>query len=243
MAGRLLFIYNDPSAPEALLGEVFTEHGFDIDVLNVVPADRLDDPAVDVTFPDPTDYDVVVPLGSRWSVYDDALLSTWVGAEMQFIRDAQAAGVGVLGVCFGGQLIAQALGGSVSRSPSPELGWYEVSSTTPDLVSSGPWFAWHFDRWTLPPGAVEVARNSSASQAFTAGSALALQFHPELDDALLELWIDEDRDNEVERVGADVDRLRADTAAQRDAAAGRVRALVSGFLSRVGRPVAHARPS
>lgn len=243
MARRLLFIYNDPSAPEALLGEVFTEQGFDIDVLNVVPADRLDDPAVDVVFPDPTDYDVVVPLGSRWSVHDEALLSTWVGAEMQFIRDAQAAEVGVLGVCFGGQLIAQALGESVSRAPSPEVGWYEVSSTTPDFISGGPWFEWHFDRWTVPPGAVEVARTSAASQAFTVGRTLALQFHPELDDALLELWIEEDRDNEVERAGADVEKLRADTAAQRDATADRVRTLVSGFLDRVGQPVAHARPS
>ena len=70
---KVLFIYNDPSAPEALLGEVFTEQGFDIDIFNVVPAGRVADPAVDVVFPDPTRYDVVVPLGSRWSVHDDAL--------------------------------------------------------------------------------------------------------------------------------------------------------------------------
>lgn len=120
----MLFIYNDPTAPEALLGEVFSEFGFDIKTFDVVPADRADDPAGEVSFPDPLRYDVVVPLGSRWSVYDENLRGSWVGAEMQLVRDAGAAGVGVLGICFGGQLIAQALGGTVGPSPHPEIGWY-----------------------------------------------------------------------------------------------------------------------
>jgi GMP synthase-like glutamine amidotransferase len=233
VARRLLFIYNDPSAPEALLGDVFTEHGFDIDILNVVPPERVDHPAGDVVFPDPADYDVVVPLGSRWSVHDESLTATWVGAEMQFVRDALAADVAVLGVCFGGQLIAQALGGTVERAPRGEVGWFDVATTAPDFIGPGPWFEWHFDRFTPPPGAVELARTELASQAFVAGRALALQFHPELDEKLLELWIEEDRDNEVARSGADVDDLRATTAAQRDASAQRVRTLVAGFLDRV----------
>ena len=83
-------------------------------------------PAGDVTFPDPTGYDVIVPLGARWPVYDDALRQTWVGAEMQMVRDAADAGVPMLGVCFGGQLLAQAFGGSVARSATPEIGWYDV---------------------------------------------------------------------------------------------------------------------
>jgi len=233
VARKLLFVYNDTIAPEALLGEVFAEQGFDVETFNVIPPDRLHDPVHEVAFPDPTDYDVVVPLGSRWSVHDAALRDTWVGTEMQMVRDAVAAGVGVLGVCFGGQLVAQALGGTVERSPAPELGWYGIDSDASDLVPNGPWFEWHFDRWTLPPGAVEVARNDQASQAFVIGSALALQFHPELDDALLELWIDLDRDGDIERLGLDVERLRLRAAAERDAAVERLRTLVAGFLDRV----------
>lgn len=229
---QVLFIYNDPIAPEALLGEVFAEQGFDLDVFNVVPPDRTDDPTLDVQFPDPLDYDVVVPLGSRWSVYNEALRAGWVGAEMQLVREATTAGVGVLGICFGGQLVAQALGGTVNRAPTPELGWYRIASRAP-FIADGPWFQWHSDRWTAPPGAVEIARNDNAPQAFVAGTAMALQFHPELDGPLLEAWLADDTDGDVATLGVDVDQLRTATAAEQDAAVGRLRNLVSGFLASV----------
>src|SRR5262245_27650585 len=116
VAPTVLFIYNEHLATEALLGEAFTEHGFEVDTFEVVPADRIDSPAVDVEFPDPTGYDVIVPLGARWPVYDEELNRTWVGSETQMLRDAADAGVALLGVCFGGQLLAQAFGGSVTRS-------------------------------------------------------------------------------------------------------------------------------
>jgi GMP synthase-like glutamine amidotransferase len=231
VAPQVLFIYNDPTAPEALLGEVFTERGFDVDIFTVVPDDRVSDPAVDTVFPDPTHYDVIVPLGSRWSVHNDALRNTWVGAEMQMVRDATTAGVGVLGVCFGGQLVAAALGGTVARSPAPELGWYRLSSDAA-FITEGPWFQWHSDRWTTPPGATEIARNTNAPQAFVVGSALALQFHPELDAPLLELWLADD-DGDVARFGADVADLRARTAAEQSSAPERLRTLVGGFLASI----------
>ncbi len=235
MASRVLFIYNEPFAPEALLGDAFTECGFDVDTFEVVPADRIDDPAVEVRFPDPAGYDVLVPLGARWPVYDEALRRTWVGAEMQLVRDAADAGVAVLGVCFGGQLLAQAFGGSVTRSAAPEIGWYDVESDNTDVVPGGPWFQWHFDRWTLPPGAVEIARTANSSQAFVLGRALALQFHPELDRALLELWLADDRDGETASVGSTHDELRSATTELEDSVRVRIRRLVRGFLSQVAR--------
>lgn len=219
-----------------MLADVFTECGFDVDRFDVVAPARDDAPAGDVTFPDPTGYDVIVPLGARWAVYDEGLVNSWVGAEMALVRRAVESGVGVLGVCFGGQLIAQALGGSVSRSPAPEVGWYDVATDDAGLVPGGRWFQWHFDRWTLPPGATEIARTPDASQAFILGTALALQFHPELDSELLEVWLANDRDDAAAGIGVSHHELRSETKELTDDAAARLRTLVRGFLNRVVRP-------
>lgn len=235
MAPKVLFLRNEHLATEALLGEAFTEQGYDVEVFEVVPAARVGDPAVDVTFPDAGGYDVVVPLGARWPVYDDTLRRTWVGAETQLVRDAADAGVALLGVCFGGQLLAQAFGGAVARSTEPEIGWYDVTSDSPDLVPGGPWFQWHFDRWTLPPGATEIARTANASQAFVLGRALALQFHPEVDTELLERWLADDTDGEVASIGRTHDELRSRTTELADDASSRVRDLVRGFVTHVVR--------
>jgi GMP synthase-like glutamine amidotransferase len=240
VAPSVLFIYNDPNAPEAVLGDVFTEQGFDVDTFNVVPLERANDPAsVTPVFPDPTRYDVIVPLGSRWSVYDEQLRAGWVGTEEALVRGAIEAGVGVLGVCFGGQLVAQALGGSVRKATTPELGWYEISTDTTELIPEGPWFEWHSDQFTPPPGATELASTPHAVQAFSYRTALGLQFHPELNLPLLDLWLaDEVGDSsDTARLNIDVDALRARTVAEQDAAAARLRRLVGGFLDRVARPV------
>jgi GMP synthase-like glutamine amidotransferase len=230
---RVLFLYNDPVASEALLGDAFTDAGFDVDTFTVVPKQRAADPVLEVAFPDPTGYDVIVPLGARWPVYDEALRRTWVGTEMTMLREAAAAGVALLGVCFGGQIIAQAFGGTVGRAPTPEIGWYDITTDRPDLVSTGPWFQWHFDRWTVPPGAVEIARTANSSQAFLLDRSLALQFHPELDHALLIEWLADDRDGEALGFGLDHNELLSRTKQFEEGAATRLRGLVDAFLSYV----------
>ncbi|WKG01271.1 type 1 glutamine amidotransferase [Mycolicibacterium sp. HK-90] len=240
MSSRVLFLRNDHTATEAMLGDVFAERGFDLDTFDVVAPELDDDPAgAVVAFPDPSHYDVIVPLGARWPVHDETLRNSWVGAEMDMVRRAVDTGVGVLGVCFGGQLIAQAFGGSVSPSPAPEVGWYEVTTDDERLVPGGRWFQWHYDRWTLPPGATEIARTENASQAFVLGTALALQLHPELDTDLLEVWLAHDRDGSVAEIGRSHDELRRQTTGLVDDAAARLRTLVDGFLHGVVR----ARPS
>jgi GMP synthase-like glutamine amidotransferase len=234
VAPTVLFLRNEHLATEAMLGEAFSDAGFDVASFEVVPPERIDDPAGEVIFPDPAAYDVIVPLGARWPVYDEALRRTWVGAEMALLREAAGAGVALLGVCFGGQLIAQAFGGTVARSPAPEIGWYDVDTDDDAIIPGGPWFQWHFDRWTLPPGAKEIARTAAASQAFVLDRALALQFHPELDASLLEGWLGGSA-GELAAVGTSPDELRARTALHVDSAAVRIRALVRGFLAAVAR--------
>jgi GMP synthase-like glutamine amidotransferase len=163
---RVLFIEHDHVSPAGSVGAAFQRRGYDIEELVVVPAERFSSPAVEFVFPEATHYDAIVPMGAAWSTYDTATVGTWVIPELELLRAAEAAGVPVLGICFGGQLLATAHGGSVKRSPAPELGWHVVHSDRPDVLGTGPWFQWHFDRWIVPPGAVEIARNAAASQAF-----------------------------------------------------------------------------
>jgi GMP synthase-like glutamine amidotransferase len=236
VAKKVLFLYNDPNAPEAMLGDAFSECGYDIQTFEVVTADRAEDPAFDVTFPDPLSFDAIVPLGSRWSVNDGDRGMSWITSEVAMVREAHAAGVPMLGVCFGGQLLAHALGGSVTRSPAPEIGWYDVDTSRADLVPAGPWFEWHFDRFTVPEGAVEIARNGSASQAFVMGSTMGIQFHPEVDEGLLEKWLTGDGADEIAEMGRTADQLRGATTQELESATKRVHALVRAFVEDVAQP-------
>jgi GMP synthase-like glutamine amidotransferase len=233
VAKKVLFIYNDPTAPEAMLGDAFTECGYDVETFEAVTAADAQDPTFDVTFPDPLDFDAIVPLGSRWSVNDGSRGMKWITSEIAMARDAQAADVPMLGVCFGGQLLAHALGGTVTRSPSPEIGWYQIDSSRTDLVPGGPWFEWHFDRFTVPEGAVEIARNGSASQAFVLGRTMGIQFHPEVDLRLLDMWLEGEGGAEIGQLDRTAEQLRTATTRELEGATKRVHALVRAFVDGV----------
>lgn len=116
-----------------------------------------------------------------------------VAAELRFVDQAVDRGIPVLGLCFGGQVLAKVLGGEIERAPRPELGWHTISSSAPDVVPEGPWLQWHFDRFTLPPGADELARSEVAVQAFTHGPHLGVQFHPESTIEIVRSWAWADR--------------------------------------------------
>ncbi len=238
MAQTVLFIQHDPVSPPSLLGDAFARQGFELELLPIVPTERAHEPGVTCEFPEPGRYDAIVPMGARWSVYDDSGVGSWVRPEMQMLRRATRSGVPVLGVCFGGQLLARAHGATVAAAPVPELGWCEITTDDQDLVPVGPWFQLHYDRWTVPPGAREIARNAAASQAFVLGRSLALQFHPEFTAAMFEEWMEMGGDRELRAHGHDVDAMRARTVAEEPAARARADRLVEVFLDRVAtRPI------
>lgn len=230
---RVLFVQHDHVSPLGPVGERFAHHGFDVDTFLVVPEESFHSPGIAVDFPDLADYDVVVPLGAPWGAWDDACIGRWLLPELDWLGDAVRDGMPVLGICFGGQLVARALGGSVAPAPKGEIGWTAIWSDDPALVGPGPWFQFHFDRWTLPPGAVEIARNPVASQAFTIQRTLAVQFHPELDAAGLKGWLDWGGDRKVAEDGQDPAIMLAQTEAEQAAARERTFALVDAFLTRV----------
>jgi GMP synthase-like glutamine amidotransferase len=239
---RVLFVQHDHVSPIGPLGARFADHGFDISELLVVPADRHHEPGVPVEFPDPTAYDVVVPMGAPWSVYDSELIGSWVEPELEFLRVTHEAGVPVLGICFGGQALAAALGGAVVRAEESEIGWVTVRTEAPDLVEAGPWFQWHHDRWVSPPGARVVASSAVCEQAFVIGRSLAVQFHPELTPGTLRGWLDNGGAAYLAEHGRDAEALLARTATLAAAAEQRAHRLVDRFLTHAtaAAPLPHA---
>lgn len=185
---RALFLEHDHLSPPGVLAHRMSDHGFEVVELVVVDASRYQTPDVSYTFPGIDEYDVVVVMGAPWGAWDDDRIGSWLTGELEWLRRLNAADVPLLGICFGGQAIARALGGSVAPAPGEEIGFSTLHSDDPHLVNEGPWFQFHYDRWEVPLGAVEIARTPSASQAFTIGRTLALQFHPELDSTVLETW-------------------------------------------------------
>src|ERR1700739_1553088 len=173
--------------------------------------------------------DHVVVLGAVWSVYEERI-SDWIGAELDWLRAADAAGIPVLGICFGAQALTKALGGEVEAAPRSEVGWTIVETLAPELIEPGPWLEFHHDRCLPPPDARLLARNELCAQAFTIGPHLAVQFHPEVDAAQVTRWLADGGKAEAEAAGQDPDKLIAQSEAEEQQAALRADRLVAAAL-------------
>lgn len=198
----MLFICHESDVDPGHLGEAAARRGF------VVETCALWDGA---PLPDPTGFDLVVPLGSAEAAYDDAV--PWLAAELDHLHRAVTADVAVFGVCFGAQAAARVLGGSVRQAEQPEVGWVTVDTGDPDLIDTGPWFEWHFDTLTPPPGATTLARSPAAVQAFALDRTLGVQFHPEVTGDIVASWT-VSSGHKLRRVGVDPDALVAETRAR-----------------------------
>ena len=171
--------------------------------------------------------DHVIVMGAVSSVNDP---DPWIAEELAWLRAADAAGVPVLGICFGAQALTDALGGRVERAPRMEIGWTTVETLDPDLIPAGPWLEFHGDMCVPPPGSRLLARNELCVQAFAVGPHLAVQFHPEVDAAQLSRWLSKDARAEAERAGQDPDLLVAQAKAEEPDAAQRADHLVATAL-------------
>ena len=152
---------------------------------------------------DPREFSGLAFMGGPMSVNDDL---PWIPRVLGLINKAVDADIPVLGHCLGGQLIAKALGGKVTRNAVKEIGWGAV--TVEDNVPARDWFGatrefsgfhWHGETFTVPPKATKIAASPySANQAFALGKHLGMQCHVEMTPGLIRAWC---KDWEKERVG------------------------------------------
>lgn len=182
--GRVPDALEERFAPySAMFRDMFASTGrtFDYEAVSVLEGETL---------PDPSGLEGIAITGSSAGVYED---HAWLDPLRDFIRQAYAARTPMLGICFGHQVMADALGGDVRKS---EKGWglgrhhYRVTSR-PDFMGSAPdtlsVVCSHQDQVIVPPAEAQVILASdftpNAGLFYRSGQALSFQPHPEFDDS------------------------------------------------------------
>jgi GMP synthase (glutamine-hydrolysing) len=206
---KLLSVVHGEDARTELFGPVAAESGH-----------RLDEWSFGWGTPPPQpldDYDAVLVFGGAMHADQDGL-HPWLRDELRWLQGLLEGSVPTLGICLGSQLLTRAAGGWIGPLAEPEIGWHEVELTDegrsdPVLSALPPRFdalEWHHYGHGLPDGAVALARNPAALQAFRLGEACwGVQFHPEVTETQLRGWIADKADPP-----ADPERLREETRAR-----------------------------
>ena len=154
--------------------------------------------------PDIDEVDLLIIMGGTMSVNDEANYP-WLKLEKRWLRRYLSAGKPAIGLCLGGQLIANALGASVSRNQYQELGWMDVVRVShvpenyfqiPEKINI---MQWHSETFEIPRGGVRLAQNNVCqNQMYQIGrNVLGFQFHPEMTPHALQLLIENEEDSAV----------------------------------------------
>lgn len=152
--------------------------------------------------PQVEDVDLLIIMGGAMSVNDEANFP-WLKIEKRWLRRYLSMGKPAIGICLGGQLIANALGAAVSRNEKPELGWTEVRKINyiPDECFKLPTqfnvMQWHNETFEIPKGAIHLAENDVCrNQMYQIGkNVLGFQFHPEITAHSLALFLENDEES------------------------------------------------
>ena len=200
---KALVFENDPSCPLARVEGPMASRGI---------AAEITAPGEIGSLAEPSHYDLAIVLGSDDSAYDDSV--PWVAEELDYVRRAIDSDVPVLGICFGAQMLARALGAEVRKADAPEVGWKSMTrAKEATWMPPGPWLTWHEDTFDWPEGATRLAWTDRAPQAFSKGRHLGIQFHPEATADLIEQWLEVDRRTQALK-GVDHDALLVESRMQ-----------------------------
>jgi lipoate-protein ligase B len=173
---RFLCLQHVPFEGPAALADWAATRGHSLDCHGLYDSTEL---------PPLENFDGIFIMGGPMNIDEEAVYP-WLAAEKTYIRAAMEAGLYVVGICLGAQLIANMLGSPVNRGPAPEIGWFPIQRTAPHpeaptLPDELTVLHWHSDQFELPEGATRLARSEICeNQGFIFGSrVLALQCHLE----------------------------------------------------------------
>lgn len=185
---RVLVTQHHPEEGPGLLGDFLRARGAELVTVHAHAGQGIPR--------DPAGFDMLVSMGGPMNVYEEAA-HPWLADENALLATAARAGMPVLGVCLGAQLIAKALGATVSKAAVEEVGWRTVRLTAagaadPLFAGVGPELAvlqWHGDTFAIPEGGRLLAIGDEVPhQAFAWANAYGLQFHVEATGDIVATW-------------------------------------------------------
>ncbi|MCS5715608.1 gamma-glutamyl-gamma-aminobutyrate hydrolase family protein [Herbiconiux sp. CPCC 205716] len=209
---RAAVVQHQPSVHLGNFAPVLAQHGYAVELVDASASPEEFAAGLERA----RSADLVIVLGSTDGVYDRDRLG-YIDPELDFLRARLDEERPVLGVCFGAQALAAALGSSVHPGPTVEVGYRVVEPTAAGALSpvrhvaGVPMAEWHGDTFDLPEGVTLLASSAAyPNEAFGIGEwMLAVQFHPELTADMHEQWLTGDEPY-VTAAGYSPDALRAD---------------------------------
>ena len=199
----VLLVQNTRIEGSGYLGELLQQDGFEITSVNA-KHEKLPQ----------TDFSLVVILGAPESANDNL---PYLQAEEQLIKNSVEKNIPVLGICLGSQLIAKTFGAKVYGGARTEIGFYhdlKIDTNSPffkGFTNPPTVFHWHGDTFDLPKGATRLASSEHYSnQAFQYGTAIGLQFHLEVNEEMVNLWLDNSEEKLKEIPYIDPQKIRSD---------------------------------
>lgn len=199
----VLVIKNAGLEGPGTMGEMLESDGYS---LNIISAKKQKIPELK--------NEMVMIMGAPESANDNL---QYLEDELRLIREAVRKHVPLLGICLGSQLVAKAFGAKVFPGQKKEIGFYHnvlIDKKSNSSLFSGfsdkfTVFHWHGDTFDIPDGGVRLAYSDLYNQAFQYGSAVAIQFHMEVDSKIIQSWLDNTKEN-LELSQLDPKKIRSD---------------------------------